>query len=214
LQDVVNAVQELNEEELSRAFWASLKQAAERSRTECVRALLLEGFVLRASLLTCAKEGLAAIREGCRQNNIEFDLLDQGADGWEDSDAASTEGRTKKHKKQKRRKRKREGRDPETKVKNKRRRRHTTHGLAGWREDNSSDGGESGEPNRAKGSRHSWPFQGMGDSGDSAASGSVPHGWVLKHEEWSSVCNSKTFAPCVWEFATQTWFRWFCKKLE
>eukprot|EP00884_Botryococcus_braunii_P004794 jgi/Botrbrau1/14315/Bobra.0287s0008.1 len=214
-QDVVIAVRELNEEELSHAFWASLKQAAERSRTEGVRALLLEGFVLRASLLTCAKEGLPAVREGCRQNNIEFDLLDQGADDWEDSDAASTEGRTKKLKKQKRRKRKREERGPEAKVKNKRRRRHTTHELAGWREDDSSDdGGESGERNRAKGLRHSWPFQGMGDSGDSAVSGSVSHSWVLKHEEWSSVCNSKTFAPCIWEFATQNWFRWFFRNLR
>lgn len=213
LQDVLIALQHLNDEEVSSAFWAALGQTLDRSRTQCVKALLLEGFVLRTSLLSCAKEGPAAVREGCRQNKIEFDLLDHDDVDLEESDAESNKGSMKKRRKEKRRKRRRERKDLEGQIR-KKRRRHTTHGLASLHKEAGDGSSESEGPVRRKGLRHSWPFQNFGDSGESADSGSVPQSWVLKHGHWSCICSSKTFSPCVWEFATQKWLQWFFKRLK
>lgn len=88
-QDIVAATQQLNEGSGSGEFWRELEGGVQRSKTQCILTMLLEGFVLRTSLVLCVKEGVAAVREACRRNNINFVVRSVGEADCEESEGLS-----------------------------------------------------------------------------------------------------------------------------
>lgn len=182
-----------------------LRSSGKASRTESIRLLLVEAFVLRLRLTACAEEGVDAVREACEDNGIGFEMAEpveedparrsnSGLSSPESGSASDQEGTRKdkkKRKKPKERKKKRKKRQSEPALK-RRRLEPMTRGAVSEGEDSEGEVG----------------FEKFSDSPPAG----IPEGiglesrqFVLKREGWTATCSMLTVVPTLLEYTIGVW---------